>query len=96
MNTTIKPMILIPICILAASPVFAQLSRQERDTINRLTNADHKLMMRKLGISSIRPGPSGNPDAQNAANTDKAKVQTYFLPNPLQFSDGSKVTTPEQ
>jgi hypothetical protein len=96
MNTTIKPMILIPLCILTASPVFAQLSRQERDTISRLTNADHKLMMKKLDISSIRPGPSGNPDAPNAANTDEAKVQPYFLPNPLEFSDGAKVTTPEQ
>jgi hypothetical protein len=79
-----------------ASPLFAQSSPQDRERINRLTSADHKLMMDKLGISSIRRGPSGNPQAPDAANSDEAKVQPYFLPNPLEFNDGSKVSTPAQ
>jgi len=96
MNTKIKSTILILLCVLSASPLFAQFSQQNRDRINRLSNADHKLMMDKLGISSIRRGPSGNPKAPDAANTDEAKVKPYFLPNPLEFNDGSKVTKPEQ
>jgi hypothetical protein len=96
MNTRIKPTLLIPFCILAASPLYAQFSQQDMERINKLSNADHKLMMDKLGISSIRRGPSGNPKAPDAANTDEAKVKPYILPNPLEFNDGSKVTKPEQ
>lgn len=96
MNTIVKPTIVILSCVLAASPLLAQFSQQDRDRINKLSNADHKLMMDKLGISSIRRGPSGNPKAPDAANTDDAKVQPYFLPNPLEFNDGSRVTKPEQ
>ncbi len=96
MNTKIISTILIPVCILTASPLFAQFSQQDRDRINKLSNDDHKLMMDTLGISSIRPGPSGNPQAPDAANSDEAKVQPYFLPDPLVFNDGSRVTKPEQ
>ncbi len=74
----------------------AQFSQLSRDSINKLSNADHQLMMKQLGISSIRRGPSGNPASPDAANTDETKVQPYFLPDPLVFNDGSKVTTPEQ
>jgi len=96
MNTITKPTILILFCILTASPLFAQFSKEDWERINKLSYADHKLMMKKLGISSIRRGPSGDPKAPDAANTDEAKVQPYFLPNPLEFNDGTKVTTPEQ
>jgi hypothetical protein len=96
MNTRFKPTLLIPFCIMAASPLFAQFSPQDMDRINKLSNADHKLMMDKLGISSIRRGPSGNPKAADAANTDEAKVKPYVLPDPLVFNDGSKVTKPDQ
>jgi len=78
------------------SLVFSQFSQQYRDSINRLSHADHQHMMQQLGISELRPGPSGNPEAPNAAISDEAKVQPYFLPNPLEFDDGSKVTSPEQ
>lgn len=91
-----KPSVLILFCIVATSPLFAQVSKEERERIGRLSGADHKLMMEKLGLSSIRRGPSGNPKAPDAANADEAKVQPYFLPNPLEFNDGSKVTRPEQ
>ncbi len=96
MNTITKPTILILLYILTGTPLFAQFSKEDWERINRLSYADHKLMMKKLGISSIRRGPSGNPKAPDAANTDEAKVQPYFLPNPLEFNDGSKVTSPGQ
>jgi hypothetical protein len=82
--------------IFTATSVFAQFSQEYRDSINRLSYEDHQLMMEKLDISELRPGPSGNPETPNAANTDEAKVRPYFLPNPLVFNNGEKVTTSQQ
>jgi hypothetical protein len=96
LNTFIKPAVLISLCLLTTSPLFAQASQQDRERINRLTQEDHKLMMDNLGIESIRRGPSGNPQAPDAANTDEAKVLPYFLPDPLVFNDGTRVTKPQQ
>ena len=57
---------------------------------------DHKRMMDLLKITSLRPGPSGNPQAANAANYDEAKANPYpDLPDPLVLKNGKKVTTPE-
>jgi hypothetical protein len=71
----------------------AQFSQHARDSINRLSYTDHQQMMGLLGITSIRPGPSGNPEAADAANTDESKVQPYFLPDPLEFNNGTRVKT---
>lgn len=82
--------------VLLASHIVAQWSQQARDSINRLSYADHQLMMKQLGIKELRPGPSGNPDAPNAANTDEALATSYtHLPDPLVFESGEKVTGPE-
>lgn len=55
---------------------------------------DHKKMMDLLGIKSLRPGPSGNPQAPNAANIDEAKANPWpKLPEPLVLKNGQKVTT---
>lgn len=51
-------------------------------------------MMNNLGISALRPGPSGNPNAPNAANSDESKVSEYILPDNLIFENGSAVRTP--
>lgn len=76
---------------------FSQMSKQAMDSINRLSAEDHQLMMKMLGISELRPGPSGNPNAPNAANTDESKATTYTsLPDPLIFKDGTKVATADQ
>ena len=76
---------------------FSQMSKQAMDSINRLSAEDHQLMMKMLGISELRSGPSGNPNAPNAANTDESKATTYTsLPDPLIFKDGTKVTTADQ
>ena len=83
--------------MLTSVQVFSQLSREAMDSINRESSMDHQLMMNELGIKELRPGPSGDPKAPNAANTDESKVPPYpELPNPLIFKDGSKVKTPEQ
>jgi len=55
---------------------------------------DHQRLMGLLGIASLRPGPSGNPKASNAANMDEAKATPYTtLPDPLAMRDGRTVTT---
>ena len=52
-------------------------------------------MLKQLGIDSVRPGPSGDTKAPNAANADESKATTYTsLPNPLIFNNGDAVKTP--
>lgn len=54
-------------------------------------------MMEQLGITRLRPGPSGQPDATNSANYDPAKANPYpDLPELLTLRNGMKVTTAEQ
>jgi hypothetical protein len=72
---------------------FAQFSQEERDSIYRLSAEDHQLMLKELDIDSLRPGPSGNPDDPNAANSDEAKVLEYTLPDLMIFKNGSIVTS---
>lgn len=58
---------------------------------------DHQNMMEQLGIQRLRPGPSGNPTATNAANYDPAKANPFpNLPDPLVLKSGQKVTSPDQ
>jgi hypothetical protein len=59
------------------------------------TAADHKDMMNKLGITALRPGPSGNEQAPNHANTDEALANPYpNLPDVLTLKNGRRVTSP--
>lgn len=72
-----------------------RLSREDslrRDSINKLTQLDYRNMLSQLNIASTRPGPSGNPQAPNAANSDETKVPPYTLPDPLLLKSGKKVT----
>jgi hypothetical protein len=65
--------------------------------MNLTTQEDHQLMMKQLGIASLRSGADPNhPDATNAVNYDEAKANPYpNLPDPLKLNDGRKVTTAE-
>src|SRR5258705_1936272 len=61
--------------------------------IQQATQADYKNMLTQLHIDSIRRGPSGNPQAPNAANIDESKASPYTsLPDPLILKKGKKVT----
>ena len=92
-----KLLCFFPLCILLSSHVLAQMSREDWERINERSSQDHQLMMQLLGISELRPGPSGNPSAPNAANSDESKASPYpSLPDPLVFNNGVKVTTTEQ
>jgi lysophospholipase L1-like esterase len=55
---------------------------------------DHADMKAQLGITKLRPGPSGNEQAPNHANYDEATANPYpDLPDVLTLKNGRKVTT---
>jgi len=61
------------------------------------TQQDHQNMLEQLGITKLRPGPSGNERAPNAANYDEAKANPYpDLPELLVCKDGTVVKTKEE
>jgi hypothetical protein len=74
------------------------LSPAQRDSLNKLTQADYRQMLEQLGISSdkIRRGPSGNPKDPNAANSSEEKVNKYTLPDPLVLKNGKKVKSSQE
>jgi len=59
---------------------------------------DHKLMLEKLGIASIRRGADGrDPNSPFAANYDESKGNPYpDLPEALKFDDGKPVKNAKQ
>ena len=66
--------------------VQAQFNRAYFDSIQKISQQDHQLMLQMLGITELRHGPSGNPNDPNAANSDEFKATTYIaLPDPLIF-----------
>jgi lysophospholipase L1-like esterase len=78
-----------------AAPPEAQNPTLTRAEIERLQTAqDHQDMMSQLGITRLRPGPSGNESAPNAANYDEAKANPFpDLPPVLTLKSGKPVTT---
>jgi lysophospholipase L1-like esterase len=55
---------------------------------------DHQNMKDQLGITKLRPGPSGNEQAPNHANYDEATANPYpDLPDVLTLRNGTKVTS---
>jgi len=55
---------------------------------------DHQRLMRLLGITSLRRGPSGDANAPDASNADESKATPYTsLPDPLAFKSGGRVKT---
>ena len=55
---------------------------------------DHDNMKQQLGITKLRPGPSGNESAPNHANYDEAIANPCpKLPDILTTKNGTKVTT---
>jgi hypothetical protein len=80
--------------VLASCPALAE---DPPKPVELSAQDDHKRLRELLKIEQLRPGPSGNPKAPNAANADESKATTYkSLPDPLVCKDGTKVTTAEQ
>jgi hypothetical protein len=64
--------------------------------LNWTAQQDHKNMLEQLGITRLRPGPSGQPGAPNSANYDPAKANPFpDLPDVLTLKNGRKVTSAE-
>lgn len=58
------------------------------------TAEDHQQMMQQLGITRLRPGPSGNQQAPNAANYDESVANPHpHLPDVLTLKNGQKATS---
>ena len=58
---------------------------------------DHRNMLQQLGITKLRPGPSGNEAAPNHANFDEALANPFpHLPELLVCRDGTVVKTKEE
>ena len=76
---------------------FGQFSKPERDTIAKYTQIDYLQMLNQLSIreGELRPGPSGDPNAANAANSSEDKVNNYILPDPFILNNGKRVDNEE-
>jgi hypothetical protein len=100
-----KPLLFRPSCwswaFFLAIALIGSLTRAAEESSattpkNWSTAQDHKNMMEQLGITKLRPSPSGQPNATNSANYDQAKANPFpNLPDPLTLKNGQKVTTPE-
>jgi len=78
-----------------SSSVIAQ-SEAGPAPVTMTTQEDHRNMMEQLGITKLRPGPSGQETAPNHANYDESLANPYpNLPEILTLKNGEKVTTPE-
>ncbi len=63
------------------------------EPLNWTTQQDHRNMMEQLGITRLRPGPSGQPGTTNSANYDPAKANPFpDLPEVLTLKNGQNVT----
>lgn len=64
--------------------------------VNWTTAQDHQDMLRQLGITRLRPGPSGQPGRTNSANYDPETANPFpNLPELLTLKNGQRVTTAE-
>ncbi len=74
----------------AAFTLFAQ----QEPPKNWTSAEDHQNMMDQLGISKLRPSPSGADNVPNPSNYDEAKANPFpDLPDPLRLKNGKKVTS---
>jgi hypothetical protein len=80
----------------AQQPALAQGRGSVVNPNAEATAEDHRDMMRQLGITALRPGPSGNEQAPNAANYDESKANPFpILPDVMALGNGTRVTTAE-
>ncbi len=74
-------------------------SPEERARQQKLVAEDHGDMKNQLGITALRPGPSGQtgPDIPNKANYDPALANPFpNYPDIFTLKNGQKITTAEQ
>ena len=87
-----KNLLLISILLCLFFMVEAQPSQSARDSINALIDKDYQMTLKMLGITQLRPGPSGDTKAPNYCNHDESKASPYSsVPDPLIFQNGKPV-----
>ena len=69
-------------CLLTAMVAFVQgqdaaAPAEAPAPVTFTTQEDHRNMIEQLGITKLRPGPSGNPSAPNSANYDEALANPF-------------------
>ena len=78
----------------AATPAERARADSALAAMRQATAQDHQQMLAQLGITALRPGPSGNESAPNHANYDSALANPFTsLPDALRMKDGRRVTT---
>ncbi len=85
--------------LLLCGTAFAATTAGAPAPLNWTAEQDHQNMMQQLGITRLRPGPSGNakPGDPNAANYDEAKANPFpNLPELMTLKNGQKVTNVAQ
>ena len=92
-----RSIVLLAALVVSGLTVVAQQPAPDaaaREALQRATAEDHAQMMAQLGIRRLRPGPSGNESAPNAANYDESKANPFpDLPDVLALQNGKPVTT---
>jgi lysophospholipase L1-like esterase len=79
------------------APSVARAQRASPEPKNWTAAEDHRQMMEQLGITTLRPGPSGNEQDPNHANYDETKANPFpTLPAVLTLANGRKVVTAQQ
>jgi len=81
----------------AMSPAERARADSALAAMRQRTVADHQQMLGQLGITALRPGPSGNESAPNHANYDSTLANPFTsLPDVLRLKDGRRVTNARQ
>src|SRR6186713_1017759 len=93
-----KKIFLVLLTAAFVSPLIAQTTKIDSSKYLKLVTftaqQDHDNMKQQLGITKLRPGPSGNESAPNHANYDEAIANPFpNLPDVLTLESGRKVTT---
>ncbi len=93
----IRSVVVITILLSADSRCsFAQETVTSSPPVVFTAQQDHQNMLDQLGITKLRAGRDGSPNAKgpNAANYDESQANPYpVLPDPLTLSNGQKVSS---
>jgi hypothetical protein len=83
--------------ILASVALLSAATLAQQPLKEWTTAEDHQNMMAQLGITKLRPGPSGNENDANHANYDETLANPFpKLPEVLTLKNGHKVTSSKQ
>jgi lysophospholipase L1-like esterase len=84
-------------CVIGLGAIVVDVPAQESGAplpMDWTTEQDHRDMLGQLGITALRPGPSGRDDAPNPANYDESIANPFpDWPELLTLENGDRVTS---